>query len=110
MSAARPSRQHPTELAPAPADIADLRARRRQARRRRRLARVDVGLGVAAALVLLLASPGLAITGLVAALVLAACAISVLVERRTRRRADERRHMPSRRLDKSSSLDRDIQR
>jgi Flp pilus assembly protein TadB len=87
MSAARPSRQHPTELAPAPADIADLRARRRRARRRRRLARVDVGLGMVAALVLLLASPGLAITGLIAVLVLAACAISVLVGRRTRRRA-----------------------
>ena len=70
MSATRPSRpssRHPrqplTELAPPPADLGALRARRRQARRRRRLARVDVGLGVAGAIVLLIVSPGLAITG-----------------------------------------------
>ncbi len=87
MSAARSSRQRPTELAPPPADISALRMRRRQARRRRRLARVDVGLGVAGALVLLIASPGLAITGLIAALVLAACVVSFLVQRRRSRRA-----------------------
>ncbi len=86
MSAAHSSRQRPTELAPPPADISALRMRRRQARRRRRLARVDVGLGVAGALVLLIASPGLAITGLIAALVLAACGISILAQRRMRRR------------------------
>jgi len=85
MNAARPSRQEPPELARAPADIGELRARRREARRRRRLARVDVGLGVAAALVLLIASPGLAITGLVAGLVLAVLVVSAVVQRRRRR-------------------------
>ena len=85
MSAARPSRQRPVELAPPLADIAELRTRRRQARRKRRLARVDLGLGVAAAVVLLIASPGLAITGLIAALVLAVCVISILAQRRMRR-------------------------
>ncbi len=98
MSATRPSRpssRHPrqplTELAPPPADLGALRARRRQARRRRRLARVDVGLGVAGAIVLLIVSPGLAITGLVAALVLAVCGISSLVQRRMRGRDRARR-------------------
>ncbi len=87
MSATRSSQRESTELSPPPADIAELRSRRRQARRTRRLARVDVGLGVTAALVLLIASPGLAITGLIAALMLAACAISALVRRRRRRHA-----------------------
>ncbi len=86
MSAARSSRQRPTELAPPPADISALRMRRRQARRRRRLARVDVGLGLAGALTLLIASPGLAVTGLIAALVLAACVVSFLAQRRRSRR------------------------
>lgn len=86
MSATRPSRDRPTELAPPPAHIAELRARRRRARRRRRLARVDVGLGVAGALVLLLVSPGLAITGLIAALVLVGCLVSLLMQRRAHRR------------------------
>jgi len=87
LSAARQSHQEPARVTPAPADIAELRTRRRQARRMRRLARVDVGLGVFGALVLLIASPGLAITGLIAVLVLAACVISALVQRRIHRRA-----------------------
>jgi hypothetical protein len=90
MSAARPSgpsRQRTSEYATAPAAIGDLRSRRREARRRRRLARVDLGLGVAGALVLLLASPGLAITGLVAVLVLAACLASAMIGRRAQRRS-----------------------
>jgi hypothetical protein len=86
VSAARPSRQH-SEPERTPAALGDLRARRREARRKRRLARVDLGLGVAGALVLLLVSPGLAITGLIALLVLAGCLISALVGRRARRRA-----------------------
>lgn len=86
MSAARQSRERATELAPPAAHISELRARRRQARRKRRLARIDLGLGVAGALVLLLASPGLAITWLIAVLVLAVCGISILVQRRVRRR------------------------
>ncbi len=86
MSAARQSRQRTTELAPPAADISELRARRRQAQRRRRLARIDLGLGVAGGLLLLLASPGLAITLLIAVLVLAVCGISILVQRRMRRR------------------------
>lgn len=87
MSAARQSHRGPAQPTPPPADIVALRTRRRQARRMRRLARVDVGLGVFGALVLLIASPGLAITGLIALLVLAACVISVLVQRRSHRRA-----------------------
>ncbi len=90
MNAARPSRRPPTELAPPAADLGALRARRRQARRRRTLARVDVGLGVGGAIVLLIASPGLAITGLIAALVLAVCAASVLRQRRAHLRARRR--------------------
>lgn len=89
MSAARSSRHRPAEPRSAPADIAELRARRREARRRRRLARVDLGLGMAGALVLLIASPGLAITGLIAAVVLAVCGLSVFKERHARRRAPQ---------------------
>jgi hypothetical protein len=66
--------------------MTQLHARRRQARRRRRLARLDLGLGVLGALVLLIATPGLAITALVALLVLALCLLSVAVERRRRAR------------------------
>lgn len=90
MSAARRSPRVPTEL-PVPADIAELRARRRNAQRRRRLARVDLGLGVVAALALVLVSPGVAITGLIAALVLAVCVVSFLAQLLVRRRAARRR-------------------
>jgi hypothetical protein len=84
MSAARSPRHRAPEFerAAAPADIAELRARRRGARRRRRLARVDVGLGVGCGLVLLIASPGLAVTGLIAGLVLLVCLISIVIGRR----------------------------
>jgi len=68
-------------------DISRLRARRREARRHQRLARVDVGLGVIGALVLLLATPGLAITAIVALAVLALCLLSVVLERRALRRS-----------------------
>jgi hypothetical protein len=84
VSAARPSRQGTTGLAPPPADIAALRTRRRHARRKRRLVRIDIGLGVTAGLIVALASPGLAITGLIAVLALAVCGISILVQRRRR--------------------------
>jgi hypothetical protein len=66
------------------ADVARLHARRREARRRRRLARVDVGLGLVGALVLVLATPGLAITGLVALIVLALCGLTFALDRRGR--------------------------
>ena len=71
-------------------EMARLRERRRQARRRRRLARLDVGLGVLGALVLIIATPGLAMTALIALLVLALCGVSVLLERRTQRRSQQR--------------------
>ncbi len=87
MSAARQPRQTPARVAPAPADMSSLRQRRLLARRRRRLARVDVGLGVVAGLMLLIISPGLAVSGLIALLVLAACIGSVFAQRRMRRRA-----------------------
>lgn len=72
-----------------PKDISHLRARRREARRRRYVARVDVGLGVLGALVLLLATPGLAITLIFALLVLGLCLLSVVLERRSARRSAE---------------------
>jgi hypothetical protein len=70
-----------------PKDISHLRARRRDARRRRLVARVDVGLGLLGALVLVLATPGLAITAIVAFLVLALCALSIVLEKRRERRS-----------------------
>jgi hypothetical protein len=90
VSAARPSREVTglREAAPPPADIARLRARRRDARRRRRLARVDLGLGVLGALVLLIATPGLAIAALLAGVVLAGCVASFVIERRRRTRPE----------------------
>jgi Flp pilus assembly protein TadB len=48
-----------------------------------------VGVGALLALVLLLASPGLAIAAIVALLVLVACGISLLVQRARRRRSQE---------------------
>jgi hypothetical protein len=90
VSATRPSRG-PSQRGASPPpsrDVAQLRARRRQARRRRRLARLDLGLGVLGAIVLIVATPGLAISGLIALLVLAACALSFVLERRRRLRAE----------------------
>ena len=88
MSTARQPRQtRPAPTAARPADISALRQRRLQARRRRRLARVDVGVGVLAGLMLLILSPGLAISGAIALLVLVVCAGSVLLQRRRRRHA-----------------------
>jgi len=71
-----------------PQDIAPPRARRRDARRRRRLARTDLGLGLVGAIVLVLATPGLAIAALIALLVLVLCGLSFLLERRRRVRAE----------------------
>jgi hypothetical protein len=76
------------------ADVSRLHARRREARRRRNIARVDVGLGLAAAAVLVIATPGLAITGLVALIVLALCGLTFALDRRrrpARRRAPRER-------------------
>jgi Flp pilus assembly protein TadB len=90
VSAARSSGELPRRreaVPPPPADISRLRARRREALRRRKLARIDLGLGVLGALVLWIVTPGLAIAALVAGIVLVACAVSVLVQRRRRRRA-----------------------
>jgi len=87
MSAARPSRDLPPRTAVAPArDSAQLRERRRHARRHQRLARLDLGLGVLGAIVLLLATPGLAVSALIALLVLALCGLSLVLERRRRAR------------------------
>jgi Flp pilus assembly protein TadB len=74
-----------------PRDLSQLHARRRQERRRRNLARLDVGLGLACAVVLIVATPGLAITALVALLVLVVCGLSFVLERSlTRRSARDR--------------------
>jgi hypothetical protein len=67
-----------------------LRARRRAWRQRRRLLRLDLALGVAAALIILLASPGLAITGLLSLGILLACGASIAIERRRERARDPR--------------------
>jgi hypothetical protein len=78
-------------VAEPPHDHARLRARRVASgrSRRRRLARIDAAIGLLIAVVLLLASPGLAIAGIVALLLLAACGISLLW-RRLRRVRDVR--------------------
>lgn len=91
MSATRPSSpQTDVRVEDAsPRDIARLRARRRAARRRRRLLRVDLGLGVFVAIVLLVATPGLAIAAIMAGLLLALCVLSVVLERRRRRAATQ---------------------
>jgi hypothetical protein len=60
------------------------------ARRRRHLARVDVGLGLLGALILILAAPGLAITGLIALIVLVGCLAAFVIERRRSASAHER--------------------
>jgi len=92
MSATRPSshsrRAEPVRRASA---RLELRARRRLARRRQRIARIDVAIGVAGALVLILATPGLAMAGAIALLVLALCGASWLLERRRRSREAVRR-------------------
>jgi Flp pilus assembly protein TadB len=75
-------------MAEPPREGSPRRARRRHASRsrRRRLARIDVALGLLLAVVLLLASPGLAIAAIVALILLIACGISLLVQRRGSRR------------------------
>jgi Flp pilus assembly protein TadB len=70
-----------------PRDLSQLHARRRQERRRRNLARLDVGLGLLCAVVLIVATPGLAITALVALLVLVVCGLSFVLERSLTRRS-----------------------
>jgi Flp pilus assembly protein TadB len=92
MSAARSPGERPRSPEGATgrsSDMAHLRARRRAARRRTRAARTDLALGLAGALVLLLATPGLAITGLITIVVLAVCIISLVRERRRRAREDQ---------------------
>jgi Flp pilus assembly protein TadB len=74
-----------------PGDLSRLQSRRRIARRRQHLARVDLGLGLVGALVLVLATPGLAITGLVALIVLVLCLLTFVLERRTRTRRSRKR-------------------
>jgi Flp pilus assembly protein TadB len=70
-----------------PRDLSQLHARRRQERRRRNLARLDMGLGLVCAVVLIVATPGLAITALVALLVLLVCGLSFVLERSLTRRS-----------------------
>jgi Flp pilus assembly protein TadB len=90
MSAVRPSRaaggspiRRPPEPVARPVkDMSQLRSRRREARRRRHLLRVDLGLGLLGAIVLLLATPGLAIAALFALILIALCVLSVVLERR----------------------------
>ena len=85
MSAAERSGDTATASSPSgqpPRDVAPLQSRRRDSRRRRHLARVDLGLGLVGAVVLLLATPGLAITGLVALIVLVLCMLTFVLDRR----------------------------
>jgi Flp pilus assembly protein TadB len=97
VSATRPSQNGTRRVEPQGRPVGDMtriRARRRQARRRRRLARIDLGLGLFGALLLLVATPGLAITALIAFVMLTACVASFVVEGRRRRRTEGER--PSR--------------
>lgn len=89
MSASPPSRaltRRAEGAEPRLRDMSQLRSRRRAARRRRRLARLDLGLGVLGALVLLLATPGLAIAAIGALVLIGVCIVSVVLERRRSRR------------------------
>jgi predicted membrane metal-binding protein len=47
---------------------------------------LDIALGVVGAIVLIVATPGLAVSALIALLVLALCGLSLMVERRRRTR------------------------
>jgi hypothetical protein len=78
--------RQPPVSARAPRDISVLHSRRREANRRRRLLRVDVGLGVLAGIVLLLATPGIAIAAIFAGVLIVVCVVSVLLQRRKERR------------------------
>jgi len=89
MSAAPPPRRARTANAQPDYELhgrAELRLRRRDAQRRRGLLRLDVALGVLAAIIVLLATPGIAIAALVALLMLVAIIGSVMFERRRARR------------------------
>lgn len=88
MNATRSSRQPRTGPAGRPPvrDFSPRRDRGGKARRRTRLARLDVALGIVAAIVLILATPGLAISTLVAVVVLVVCGLSALAGRAVRRR------------------------
>lgn len=97
MSAAQPSRRPPESarvarrrpqrhVSPARDRAGERRARRREEHRRRRLRRVDLGAGALTGVVLLLATPGLAIAGLVAIALIGLCAASIVRERRRLRR------------------------
>jgi Flp pilus assembly protein TadB len=93
MSATRQSRaaaRPPERVAPPVRDMAQLRVRRREARRRRRLLRVDLGVGVLCAIVLLLATPGLAIAAILALILISLCIGSVVLERRRSRKGRSR--------------------
>jgi hypothetical protein len=101
MSAAQPSRRPPGDardgrravqrhLAPVRADLSELRIRRREARRRSRLLRVDLGVGLFSGIVLLLATPGLAIAALMAFALIGVGTASILRERRSSRRRRRR--------------------
>jgi ABC-type bacteriocin/lantibiotic exporter with double-glycine peptidase domain len=62
---------------------------------------VDVAIAVVAAVVLLIVSPGLAVVGLIAVLVLVLCGLSFLVDgwrRRRRRRPAVQTRRPTRRI------------
>ncbi len=93
MSAARMSDQKPRPRTDRMQgrDMAELRERRRRASNRKRLLRLDLGLGVLAAILLLILSPGLAITGLVAVVLLVGVFASIAIERRRRGSVRERR-------------------
>ena len=73
-----------------PHDMSSLKRRREQARQRRLRARVDVAAGVGIALFAIVVTAGLAIVGIVALVLLAACLISVALERRWLRRPRRR--------------------
>jgi Flp pilus assembly protein TadB len=85
-------------MAEPPRERSHLHVRRRHSKltRRRRLARVDVGLGLLVAVVVLLATPGLAIAALVALIALVAVGISFLAQLWAARRSARQQEAESR--------------
>ena len=62
---------------------------------RRKTLAVDAGIAVAIVVLVLIISPGAAVTGMIAILVLVACALSFVIDSRARRAARRRRVAPT---------------
>ncbi len=85
----------PQQPQPRPRDMTEIRARRERSRQRSRIARLDVMIGVAVAVILLIVSPGLAMSGIIALLALLAIGVSIAVPAYKRRRAERNARPPA---------------